>query len=482
MSHLRSLPQLGHLVAGQLVADGDPYDVVDPCTDEVAGSAPSARPDLVDRAMDAAESAQRAWAADEPARRAALLRAAEVLEQSLDQLREVLCLESGKPAQGATFEIMGAAAHLRWYAGAPIPEDVVHDDETQRVVVVRDPVGVVVAITPWNGPLVMLANKLGAALLTGNVVVAKPSPFTPVSSLLLGQLIADVFPPGVVNILSGGDDLGRALVSHPATRLISFTGSVDAGKAIMAAAASDLKRVCLELGGNDAAIVLGDVDPDVVSARLFRGAFAASGQICAAIKRLYVHESVFEDVVDRLAGLAKAARLGSPHDPETTMGPLTTRPQYERVRGLVADALAAGGVARSGGSPLERPGYFYPPTVVTNVDIGVELVDAEQFGPALPVIPFADVDDAIEKANATDYGLGGSVWTADLDAGRALASRLRSGSAWVNRHPAVGPDLPFGGVRHSGLGRENGAPGIDHYTELKTLSTDYTPVAGKELS
>lgn len=475
MSQLELLPAEGHLIAGELVTEGEKYDVIDPCTENVVGQAPSAGSVLVDGAMNAAASALDAWASDEVARRAALLRAADTIEQSVEQLRDVLCLESGKPAQSAAFEVMGAAAHLRWYANAPLPQDVLHDDENQKVVLVRDPVGVVVAITPWNGPLVMLANKLGAALLVGNTVVAKPSPFTPVSSLLLGRLIADIFPPGVVNILSGGDDLGRALVAHSATRLISFTGSVNAGRAIMASAASDLKRVCLELGGNDAAIVLGDVDPEVVAPRLFRGAFMATGQICAAVKRLYVHESLFDAVVDQLAGIASATRLGTPHDPETTMGPLTTRPQYERVRALVENALAAGGKAHSGGAPADGPGYFYPPTVITGVDTGVELVDSEQFGPVLPVIPFSDVDEAIEKANGTNYGLGGSIWTSDIAAGTNLAKRLRSGTAWVNRHPAVGPDLPFGGIKHSGLGRENGAPGIDHYSELKTLSVDYTP-------
>lgn len=471
------LEDVGHLIAGRQEVAGEPFTVVDPCTEQVIATVGAGTADLLDRAMTAAAEAQPSWASDEAARRRALLHAADIIEASAGQLTSVLCAETGKPAASAGFEIAGTAAHLRWYAAAPVPVDVLHDDAAQRVSLVREPAGVVAAITPWNGPLLMFANKIGAALLVGNTVVAKPSPFTPLATLLAGALIAEAFPAGVLGVLAGGDELGQAMVTHPLTSLISFTGSVAAGKAIMAAAAADLKRVCLELGGNDAAIVLPDVDPEVVAPRLYRGAFNGSGQICAAIKRLYVHADVYEQVVEGLAAQARQARLGTPFDPATTMGPITTGPQYERVTKLVAGALASGGTAVTGGAPLDGPGYFFPPTVVTGVGHGVALVDEEQFGPALPVMPFGNAGEAIELANATTYGLGGSVWTSDVDYGTRLAGRLRSGSAWVNRHPAVGPDLPFGGMKHSGLGRENGAPGIDHYSELKTVSVDLSPVA-----
>jgi acyl-CoA reductase-like NAD-dependent aldehyde dehydrogenase len=300
--------------------------------------------------------------------------------------------------------------------------------------------------------------------------VVKPSPFTPLSALVVGEVVREIVPAGVVNVVAGGDDVGEAMVAHPLTNMISFTGSVTAGKAIMAAAAPGLKRVGLELGGNDAAIVLEDADPRAVAADLYAAAFTWTGQICAAVKRLYVHESLFDEVVEELSTLASQARIGASHDEGVTMGPITTGPQFERVCGLVEDAIARGARVHAGGAPLPRPGYFYPPTILTGVGPGVRVVDEEQFGPVLPVMPFSEVDAAIEEANATSYGLGGSVWSSDVERATALASRLEAGTTWINRHAVAGADLPFGGVKQSGLGRENGRPGLDHFCELRTVS------------
>ena len=316
-----------------------------------------------------------------------------------------------------------------------------------------------------------LVAKIGPAFVTGNTVVAKPSPFTPLSSLALGAVLRPVVPRGTLNVIGGSDEVGAWMTAHPQVRKISFTGSVPTGKKIMRAAAEDLKRVTLELGGNDPAIVLPDVDPAQVAPRLFWGAFTNSGQICIAIKRLYVHERTYRPLVDALAALARQVKLGDGLEPDTELGPINNRPQFERVRELVDDARRAGGKVEVGGAPLSRPGYFYPPTLVTGVGEGVRLVDEEQFGTALPVIPYADVEDAVAQANRSHYGLGGSVWTADVRRGEEIAQRLECGTAWVNQHIDTGAFAPFGGMKWSGIGRENGRWGIEEFCELQVVST-----------
>ena len=265
--------------------------------------------------------------------------------------------------------------------------------------------------------MLILAEKIFTVLLVGNTIVAKPSPFTPLGTLMTAKLWKDVVPPGVVNILAGDDEVGQAMVTHPTTRMISFTGSVAAGKKIAAAAAPDLKNLLFELGGNDAAIVLDDVDVKKVAPRIYGSAFGGVGQICAATKRVYVHESIYDSMVDELANLAR--------EQTESMGPLSTRPQYERVKMLVEDALEHGGKAVTGGEPSDGPGYFYPATIMTDVGQGVRIVDEEQFGPVLPVIAFSDVDWAIEQANSTEYGLCGSVWTRDIERGEQLGALPR---------------------------------------------------------
>ena len=467
-----AIEDAAHLIGGELIRGEDTFAVIDPATEQVVADCPAGSIGLVDAALEAAAAALPQWSRDLDRRRSAIAAMGEVIARHADLLAHVLALETGKPNAG--FEIKGAEVHSRFWADYEIPVDVIYDDASQRVTLERFPAGVVAAITPWNGPLVMLANKLACSLLVGNTVVAKPSPFTPLSTLVLGSLLRDVFPPGVLNLVAGDDEVGRALVVHPRTSLISFTGSVEAGRSIARAAADDLKRVCLELGGNDAAIVLPDVDLDTAAPKLYRGAFAGSGQICVAIKRLFVHSSIYDSVAARLTAIAGEARLGGPFEPGVTMGPLTTQPQFHRVSALVDDARDAGAEILSGGQPVDRPGYFYPPTLIGDVASGMRIVDEEQFGPALPLIRFEDADEALALANDTSYGLGGSIWTSDVDRGIELARRLESGSAWVNRHPAVGPDLPFGGFKRSGIGRENGRPGIDHFAELKTVSVDLT--------
>jgi len=300
-------------------------------------------------------------------------------------------------------------------------------------------------------------------------VVLKPSPFTPLATLKMGELLASQLPPGVVNVVSGGDELGAWMTSHPTVRKISFTGSVATGRAIAAAAAPDLKRITLELGGNDAAIVLDDADPAVIARDMFWGAFINCGQICAGIKRVYVPDALHDDLVEALAERARKVRVGEGTRKGVQIGPINNRPQYERIKELVNDSLAAGGRAVAGGKPMDGDGYFFEPTILTGVSDGMRIVDEEQFGPALPIIPYRDLDDAIERANATQYGLCGSVWGSNLDRATEVSSRLECGTAYINAHLAIAPHLPFGGTKWSGIGVENGHWGLDEFTNLQVL-------------
>lgn len=465
---------VGHLVDGRIVAGGPTLTVDDPSTGRELAQCPEAPVELVEEALQAAASAQPRWAALHISERRRVLRAlADALERDAEQVAAVISAESGKHISQSRLELLGAVGGLRYWAEFEIPVDVVRDDQTERVTVERVPVGVVAAIVPWNSPVVLIAMKIAPALLAGNAVVLKPSPFTPLSALVVARLWKDIVPAGVLNIVAGGDEVGRTLVSHRVTRMVSFTGSVRAGMAIMESAARDLKRVALELGGNDAAIVLDDVDIAQIAPRIYGSAFMWTGQICAAIKRLYVPRDKYEQTVQALVELAEAEGVGAPYEEGVTMGPLTTEQQFDFIREIVDDAVANGARVRTGGRPLDREGWFYSPTILTDVGPGVRVVDEEQFGPVLPVIPYDDVDEAVEQANATDLGLGSSVWSNDVEAAMAVARRLDAGSTWINRHGVPGADLPFGGVKHSGVGRENGLPGLDHFCELRTVSVLY---------
>src|SRR6266446_1533735 len=460
-----------HLIDGELVAGRREFDVVNPATGAPFARCPDATNEEVDAAMGAAARAfAGGWSRDEAARRRTLVAMSEALGAAADEIGRLVCLEQGKPLAQATGEVRGAARLLKRYAEEPIPREILREDQKVRVMVVRKPLGVTAAITPWNYPVATLVAKIGPAFVTGNTVVAKPSPFTPLSSLALGAVFRAVVPRGTLNVLGGSDEVGAWMTAHPQVRKISFTGSVPTGKKIMRAAADDLKRVTLELGGNDPAIVLPDVDAAQVAPRLFWGAFTNSGQICIAIKRLYVHERAYRPLVDALAALARQVKVGDGLEGGTELGPINNRPQFERVQELVDDARRAGGTIEAGGAPLSRPGYFCPPTLVTGVGEGVRLVDEEQFGTALPVIPYRDLDDALAQANRTHYGLGGSVWTNDVARGEEIAQRLECGTAWVNQHMSMSAKVPFGGVKWSGLGRENGKWGIEEFCELQVVN------------
>jgi acyl-CoA reductase-like NAD-dependent aldehyde dehydrogenase len=467
-----ALEGLGHLVDGEVIRSSETFDVTDPAIGEVFAQCPAADAALVDRAVTAAFAAGPRWAANEPRRREVLGQMLDILETNLADI-EALSLRERGTAFGESYAALMWGRHV---VATPLPVEIVEDSPKRQVRVIRRPIGVVAAIAPWNAPILMIVDKIVTALVAGNTVVAKPSPFTSLATLHLADLWRDVVPPGVLNVLAGNDEVGKAMVAHPDVRMISFTGSVAAGKHIAAEAAAGLKNVLLELGGNDAAIVLDDADPAEIAQGLYAGAFSNTGQICSAIKRLYVPEPLYDGVVAELAAIARDAKLGQSSD-GATMGPLSTRPQYERVCELVDDALESGAKAVTGGAPLDQAGFFYPPTILTSVAPGMRIVDEEQFGPVLPVLAYTDLDATLDEVNAGAYGLGGSVWTRDVTRGAEVAARLESGSSWVNKHPDVGPHVPFGGVKSSGIGRSWGRAGIDAYCELKSVFAPKPPAS-----
>jgi len=457
-------------IDGAAVAGARTFAVVDPATAEPFAEAPEAAREDLDRAVAAARRAFGEWSRTPlEERRAVLEKIAAAIKPRIGELAELLTREQGKPLDRASSEAAGAMAWFRTTAGYELPVEVVRDDEKARIEVRRRPIGVVGAITPWNFPLILAAWKIAPALLAGNTVVLKPSPYTPLTTLVLGEILREIVPPGVVNIVSGGDELGRWITTHPDVDKIAFTGSVETGKAIMAAAAPDLKRITLELGGNDAAIVLPDVEPAEIADAVFEGAFGNTGQVCSAIKRLYVHADVYDAMCDALVEVGRAAKVGPGTEPGVRLGPLNNEMQLNRVIELVEDAKRAGARILLGGQRLDRPGYFYAVTLVADIDDGTRLVDEEQFGPALPIIRYTDVDDAIARANRVKYGLGGSVWTRDVERGLELAARLECGTAWVNQHATILPNLPFGGHKWSGIGVENGPWGVEEHLNLQVF-------------
>jgi acyl-CoA reductase-like NAD-dependent aldehyde dehydrogenase len=361
-----------------------------------------------------------------------------------------------------------AAIWLRHYASLDLAPETIRDDPGRSVRVVRRPVGVVAAITPWNFPISLLAWKIAPAFRAGDTVVAKPSPYTPLTTLLLGAILQDVLPPGVLSVVTGGADVGETLVRSPRVGKVAFTGSIGVGREIMGWAGPALKRVTLELGGNDAAIVLDDADPDSIAERLYWSAFTNCGQVCIAAKRLFVPRSLASRITSRLADHARTTRIGWGLAPETQLGPLNNAPQRDRVVGLVAAAREAGATIVAGGRSIPGPGLFHEPTVVTDIAPDHPLVTDEQFGPVLPVLVYDRLEDALVIAGAGPYGLGASIWTADPERADAIADRLDVGTVWVNHHGEAVPDAPFGGRGMSGVGYENGMPGLDAYVHLQT--------------
>jgi acyl-CoA reductase-like NAD-dependent aldehyde dehydrogenase len=346
---------------------------------------------------------------------------------------------------------------------------VVANDANSRIEVRRKPLGVVGCIIPWNFPVMLMAFKVPAALLAGNTVIVKPAPTTPLTALKLGEIIKDLAPPGVINIIADANDLGGAMTAHPDIRKISFTGSTETGKKVMASAADALKRISLELGGNDALIVLDDVDPKEAAPKVFGAAMQNAGQVCIAAKRIYVHESIYDAMCDELAALARDWIVGDGLEQGTQMGPLQNKQQFDKVMGFIESARKDGKVIAGGGRKGDK-GYFIQPTVVRDIEDGTKLVDEEQFGPVMPVIKYSDPAEAVARANASIYGLGGSIWAKDTEKAWNLAEKMESGSVWVNKHADLQPHLPFGGSKFSGVGVELGEEGLNEFTQVQVLN------------
>lgn len=451
------------LLARVSAPEGSGRPIHDPATGAEIGRAPEATVDDLDAAIARARAAQPAWEAlGHEARTAILLRAADAIDANAEALAELLSREQGKPLNGpnARFEIGACSAWLRTSATVALEPEVVVDDGDVHAELHYRAIGVVGAIGPWNWPLMIGIWQLAPALRMGNTVVLKPSEFTPLSVLALVSVLNEVLPADVLIAVSGDREVGARLASHPDVDKIMFTGSTATGRRIIESSAGNLARLTLELGGNDAGIVLPSADPRAIAQDLFWGAFINTGQTCAALKRLYVHDSIYDATVEALAEVARATPMGNGLDEQNVLGPLQNKQQFDIVNRLVEDAKANGGRIVTGGSPATELGeLFYPITLVADVADGVALVDEEQFGPALPIIRYSDVDDAVASANRLDVGLGGSVW-GDRDEARAVAARVQAGTVWINSHGGVHPMIPFGGVKGSGYGLEFGVEGL----------------------
>lgn len=449
------------------------FDVLNPADGSVVAACPAATTADVDAAVAAARRAFPGWSALPDAQRVEKLNAvADAIERHHQELSELITREQGKPQSGpgANLEVGGAVAWTRVTAGLSLPEETIQDDAAGKITVRRKPIGVVGSITPWNWPLMIAVWHLMPALRVGCTVVIKPSPFTPLSTLRLVSLMNEVLPAGVVNVVTGGADIGGHLSRHPGIDKMVFTGSIDTGKKIMSAAAQALRRVTLELGGNDAGIVLPGTNIAPLLEKLFWGCFINAGQTCAALKRLYVHEDQYEDVVRAFADYVEKIPVGNGLDPATLIGPLSNAAQRDKVAAMVDEARSRGARVVTGGVKPETPGFFYPLTVIADATDDMRVVREEQFGPAIPILKYSTVDEAIERANSLAVGLGGSVWGDDPAAAAAQAMRLECGTAWVNQHATLHPLAPFGGVKCSGIGVEFNVEGLKEYTTIQVLN------------
>lgn len=465
-------PEFYHIINGKPQTATAHFEVINPSTGAVVGMAPRASAADMEVAIAAAKAAFPDWAARPDSERQAALQAmAKVIEDNAEDLARLLTLEQGKPlgGLGSRFEIGGCIGWLMNTAGLTLPEETIQNDAAAHIIVQSKPIGVVAAISPWNWPLMIAVWQFAPAIRAGNTVVLKPSPLTPLATLRMVELLATVLPPGVLNCIGALDDVAPILSVHPDISKVSFTGSTATGKRVMAAASDTLKRLTLELGGNDAAIILPDVDPAAIAESLFWGAFINNGQTCACLKRLYVHDDVYAAVCDSLAAVVKGIPMGDGLDEANVMGPVQNAAQFNKVRAMVDDAVAKGGKVLTGGTPGNGPGYFYPITLVAEARHGMVLVDEEQFGPALPIIRYSDIDAVIALANESTMGLGASVWSGDAVRAAALVRRLESGIAWVNSHGGLNPNAPFGGVKQSGFGVEFGTDGLREFTVRQTV-------------
>jgi acyl-CoA reductase-like NAD-dependent aldehyde dehydrogenase len=451
------------------------YDVVNPATEEAFAQCQLGNVDSLNQAVAAAKSAFTGWSRITPSeRKTKILALASALEANMPELMNLVTQETGKPMAGLNnvgsgMEVGGSIAWTKVTAELELAVDVVQDDAEARIEVHRKPLGVVGSITPWNWPLMIAIWHIIPALKAGNTVVIKPSELTPLSTMRFVELANEILPAGVLNIVTGDGEVGHALTSHKDVSKIIFTGSTPTGKKIMSASSTNLKRLTLELGGNDAGIVLPDVDVKSTASQLFAACFHNNGQTCAALKRLYVHEDIYDEVCQEMAEMAKNVKVGNGLENGVELGPIQNAKQLQIVAELAEDAKSCGGRFLAGGNRIARKGYFFEPTIVADLTDGSRLVDEEPFGPIVPIIKFSDIDAVIAKANENDAGLGGSIWSADVVKATELAKRMECGSVWINTHGAIQPNAPFGGIKQSGFGVEFGLYGLEECTSIQTV-------------
>jgi acyl-CoA reductase-like NAD-dependent aldehyde dehydrogenase len=458
-------------INGRAATSDRQIEVINPATEEVFARAPDAAEGQLEEAVSAARAAFKGWAATPLAERQKLVAAiGDAIDAHAEDFMRLLTLEQGKARAGAEWEIGGSAIWCREIAKQTLEATKV--EEADRTVETRRvPLGVIGAITPWNFPVLLAVWKIAPALVAGNTVVLKPSPYTPLCTLKLGELLRDILPPGVVNVISGGNELGAWMTRHKGINKVSFTGSTATGRKIMESASVNLKRVTLELGGNDPAIVLPDVDIEKTAQDLFWGSFANSAQFCVAAKRLYVHEDIYDRFATALVDFAKTVKVGDGAEQGTDLGPINNRMQYEKLQNLLADAKANDLKFLLGGDIPDRKGYFVPVTIIDNPPEDSRVVVEEAFGPVLPLLKFKEIGDVVARANDTEYGLAGSVWSKDEAKAREIAEQLECGTVWINEIHSFSPHVAFGGHKQSGIGLENALEGLSEYTNSQTLVT-----------
>ena len=463
-------PQFDLVINGKLVPGASRLDVVNPATGQPFVTCARADKAQLEAAIAAAKAAFPSWSRTPlEQRRQHLLRIADAVEARSAEFARLLTQEQGKPLAIANREMKGALASIRRYASLDLPTKILKETDKEKVIRQQAPLGVVAAITAWNFPMTLTMNKVPPALLAGNTVVLKPAPTTPLTSLLFGEICVSILPAGVLNVIVDQNDLGAALTTHPDVAKVTFTGSTATGKRVMESVAASVKRVTLELGGNDAAVVLPDANIADVAPKIFQAAMYNAGQVCIAIKRVYVHESQYDLMCEELAKQASKVVIGNGLDEGVTMGPVQNKAQFEKVKEFLADARANGKIV-AGGKALDREGYFIEPTIVRDIPDEARVVREEQFGPVLPVLKYSDVDEVIARVNSTEYGLGGSVWSSNPERALELASQFASGTVWVNKHLDVPPEGPFGGAKQSGFGCEMGQEGLEEFTQTRIIA------------
>lgn len=463
------------LINGENVHSDSYFNVINPATGHAFASCQQGNSSHVDQAVKAARQAFPSWSQCPDEERTAMIHAlADAVEANMPELMTLVTKETGKPMAGLNYvgsgmEIGGSIAWIRATAALSTSIDVAQENQDARIEIHRKPLGVVGSILPWNWPLMIAIWHVIPALKAGNTVVMKPSDLTPAATVRFAQLANDILPAGVLNVVTGGGDVGEAISTHSGINKIVFTGSTATGKQVMQNAAGTLKRLTLELGGNDAGIVLPDIDIEKTLPKLFGACFHNNGQTCAALKRLYVHESIYEQVCTGIAALAKSVKVGNGLEQETELGPIQNAAQLAIVTELAEHAKANGGRILAGGNKIVGEGYFFEPTIVADLTNGDRLVDEEPFGPIVPIIKYDTIEEAIKLANDSNSGLGGSVWSKDIAKASEIALQFETGSVWINDHGALQPNVPFGGVKQSGFGVEFAQYGLEEYTSLQAV-------------